>query len=148
GDPIAAGMLGVIEVLVGKAVEVVELGSGSVNRAANADREGVACAIGGENDGGNGAADLFGDSVGSGIIDPGQQHAEFLATQPTDQIIAADGLTDGAGDLLQGPVAMVMAKAVVDALEVVGIDDQQGATGIGGPQTLEITDDRAGKGAA
>ena len=48
------------------------------------------------------------------------------SAQPADEVAVTDVGADGLGDQLQHLVAAVVAEAVVDGLEVIGIDDEQG----------------------
>jgi hypothetical protein len=55
-----------------------------------------------------------------------QQHGEFVAAQPPHRVALAHALAQDAGHRLQHGVAGQVALAVVDGLEMVQVDDQQG----------------------
>ena len=57
----------------------------------------------------------------SGLLD---QHGELVATEPGHRVGRAQAALNPAGDLDEDPVAGAMADAVVDALEIVEIEEQ------------------------
>ena len=132
---------------VGQAVDIVERRAGGAQCPADADRERAELAIGGKGCGGDRAADALGHDVGRRGIGAHQQDAEFLAAETTDQVVPAHRIADGPGDPAQGLVAVIVAEAVVDALEIVGIHDQQ-RPALVAIAALQVADDRAGEGAA
>ena len=57
---------------------------------------------------------------------PLQQNAELVAANPRDHILFEQRATQAQANLLQQAVAAVMAEGVVDILEMVEIQQQQG----------------------
>ena len=55
-----------------------------------------------------------------------EEHCELVPAQARHQVIAADDLTDAGADLAQQRVPGLVPERVVDLLEVVQIDQQQG----------------------
>ena len=74
----------------------------------------------------DGCTDAFGDSRSDADVGIAQQDAEFLATNAPDRIAAAHDGTQFLGDELDRFVAGIVSVGVVDRLEMVGIDDEQG----------------------
>src|SRR5690606_36896432 len=56
-----------------------------------------------------------------------QEHAKFFPADPADQITLPRHILKRESDQLQGAVTDAVAKRIVDRLEVVGIDNEQGA---------------------
>ena len=75
-------------------------------------------------------ADHFGlPSGGIQIVSKILQHDhEFVATKARDRIIFAHACNESLCDLLEQGVANDMATRIVDVLEVVQVNQQQGAT--------------------
>ena len=61
------------------------------------------------------------------ILDLGQDDLKLVAAQPADLLLVADDRNEPLGHLLENRVARRMAERVVDLLEAVEIDQQQGA---------------------
>jgi hypothetical protein len=61
-----------------------------------------------------------------GAADRGPDHGEFVAAEPRDQIAPLEATLDAAGNRLQQLVADMMSERVVDALELVNVDIEQG----------------------
>jgi hypothetical protein len=59
-------------------------------------------------------------------LDTGLDHREFVAAEPRDQIAVADAAPDPSRHRLQQLVADMVAERVVDALEFVDVDIEQG----------------------
>ena len=83
-----------------------------------------------------------------------QNHHELIAPQAGDGVGLAHAGFQAAGDVLQEQIAGGMAEAVVDVLEVVDVDVEQGhaavfalAAGQGGPEAVveEATVGQAGE---
>src|SRR5690606_41042433 len=53
--------------------------------------------------------------------------AEFFPAKPANDGVLTGVIADGAGDALQGDVADCMTEAVVDGLEMIGVDNEQRA---------------------
>ena len=61
-----------------------------------------------------------------------KEHGELVAAQARHEVVATDDLTDAGADLAQQRVPGLVPERVVDLLEVVQIDQQQGqAAGLG-----------------
>ncbi|MNP59490.1 hypothetical protein D3C76_1544890 [compost metagenome] len=60
-----------------------------------------------------------------GHVGVGQQHQKLLPAVATDHILCPQGTTDALGDLNQHDVTHVVAKGIVDPLEVIDIQHQQ-----------------------
>ena len=60
------------------------------------------------------------------VADAGLDHRKFVAAEPGDQIGRLDAVLDAGGDGLQQFVADMMSERVVDALEFVDVDIEQG----------------------
>ena len=73
---------------------------------------------------------------------PSAEHGELVAAEPGDQVLLADGAAQALGDLDQQPVAGLVAEAVVDDLEVVEVEEEDGdaLARVGGP--LQRGDER------
>ena len=66
---------------------------------------------------------------GAGAVGgPGQHDAELVAAESRDGVVGAQGAVEALGDHLEQLVAGVVAEGVVDLLEVVEVDEHQGAT--------------------
>jgi hypothetical protein len=68
-----------------------------------------------------------------------QQHGELVAAQPGDGVDPPQHARHPAGDLGEQPVAVVVAEGVVDVLEPVEVQQQQGGgtqLPVGGPERL------------
>ncbi len=59
------------------------------------------------------------------VVGAVHEHAELFPAQPADQIAVAHVGADRLGNQLQDLVAAMVAKAIVDGLEVVGVDHEQ-----------------------
>src|SRR5690606_29205934 len=117
GHAVTARMLGLVTMLVGKAVDGAEAAMARTGGAANADRKRIGLAVGGKVDIGHSPANALCRMVGRPAVELGEEHPDLLAAEPADKITGAHGVTDGGGNPLQGLVAHLMAEAVVDALE-------------------------------
>ena len=74
---------------------------------------------------------LGGQLAGHGlVILQGQDDHEFVATEPCHRIVGAQGIGQAAGHLLEQGVADMMAQRVVDGLEAVQINEQDGQLGV------------------
>ena len=74
-----------------------------------------------------------GDHLGVGRgIDPGEQDAEFVAAEPGDKVFPAHLIGQPLGNLLQQHVTHGVSERVVDLLEPVEIEQQQGDDLTGG----------------
>ena len=71
------------------------------------------------------AARALRDPCGLGGVDAGHHDDEFLAAQPTEQIAAADDAAQPIGEALEHEIADVVAIGVVDALEMVDVENHQ-----------------------
>ena len=58
--------------------------------------------------------------------DAGLDHGEFVAAEPGDQVGRLEAVLDAGGDRLQQFVADMVSERVVDALEFVDVDIEQG----------------------
>src|SRR2546423_4936504 len=91
-------------------------------------------------------ADPFAHDEGAVETAVGQDDDELLASPATDDVLDPGGAGDAAGDLPPDGVAGVVAGRVVDALEVVDVDDRHrqlvvvalGAGGVGGELLVEV----------
>src|SRR6185312_12070005 len=94
------------------------------------------------------ALPIFGDAFGLIGIGPRQEDAELFAAEAADDVGGAQHRLDGGGDGDQRLAAAVVAIAVVDRLEVVGVDDEQCTGGSLGARmdVLEVGVDQGGKG--
>ena len=70
------------------------------------------------------------DGLGQDLTQIAQQHHEFVTAQACHRVAVAHALAQPLGHFLQQQVAHVMAQRVVQRLEVVQIDKQQGATAV------------------
>jgi len=76
---------------------------------------------------------LVGQRAGSGggrrciLAQVFEQHHEFIAAQPRHRVGELDAASQALGDLLQQQVALVVAQRVVEHLELVHVDEHQGA---------------------
>jgi hypothetical protein len=66
------------------------------------------------------------------IVGIAEEDGELLAAEAADQIAPPDARLQHRGKLLQRRVAGVVAEAIVDALEMINIDDEQRAARGGG----------------
>ena len=71
-------------------------------------------------------AQAFGDREGKRHIGVGHDDDEFLAAIAAGQIDAADIGGDAVGEFLEHFVADVVAVAVIDRLEVVDVENEEG----------------------
>ncbi|HET8537186.1 MAG TPA: hypothetical protein VFL73_08410 [Solirubrobacteraceae bacterium] len=91
------------------------------------------------------AADAFSDDVGLVLVRGRQDHRELLAADPRRSVGLAHRGADERAELLQHRVALAVAEAVVDGLEVVEVADEEaerlvaaiGARELGGHQAFE-----------
>ena len=75
----------------------------------------------------HGRHDLAGEVHGVAAIgDAGQQDAELVAAEAGQGVGLAQDALDAGGDLLQQEIAVVVAQGVVDGLEAVQVDHEQG----------------------
>jgi len=65
--------------------------------------------------------------LGGGIVRAWQDHQELVAADARQQVVVAHAAAQPARDFLQDAVARVVAIDVVDRLEAVEVDEQQGA---------------------
>ena len=70
-------------------------------------------------------AQSLGDAVGGVERAVVQQHAELVAAEPRQGVAGTDTRLHDAGDLLEQPVAGLVAAGVVDDLELVEVEVQQ-----------------------
>ncbi len=75
---------------------------------------------------GEGDTDALGDDVGGAHARSGQEHGELLAAGTAKGVGGAQRTTREIGEGLQDAVAGAMAEAVVDRLEPVEVEDDQG----------------------
>lgn len=73
--------------------------------------------------------DPFRHHQGRGLVGLRQQHQELLAAEPESLVLLPHRFPQGLGYLLENPVAGVVAEAVVDLLEMVEIQLDQGVAG-------------------
>jgi len=147
GHAVAAGLLGAVEALVGDAEQVGETGRPVKGDAPDADRQRALFSVGRKDRQVDRAADALGNGLGGVLVDIGQVDAEFLAAHAADQVPGPQDGADRAGDDGQRLVARIMAEQVVDGLEIVGIDHQQGPAAAA-PALGQQGADLAGEGAA
>ncbi|KAF0118967.1 MAG: hypothetical protein FD152_4582 [Xanthobacteraceae bacterium] len=125
---VAALALGFIEALIGLLQQARKRPTRAADRAADADRHADALA-GVQIDADRG--DLLPNALRNGrrfvLPDAGEKDGKFLAADPTDEITCPRAGGNGLSRQLQRPVAGRMAKAVVDRLEVVEVDDEKDA---------------------
>ena len=69
--------------------------------------------------------DAVGEELGVLAARLGQDHRELVAADPAGDVGRADDAADAVGDLGEHGVAAEVADAVVDALEVVEVEDDQ-----------------------
>ena len=62
----------------------------------------------------------------SGSLDAGDHHRELVAAQAGHGVLRAHASRSALGDRDQQPVADVVAERVVDGLEVVDVDEEDG----------------------
>ena len=72
--------------------------------------------------------ELRGDVRGAAV----EQHDELVAAHPADRVRPAQGARQPGRDRDEQPVAGAVAEGVVDVLEVVEVEEQQRARGVGG----------------
>ena len=72
------------------------------------------------------------------VTDPGQQHRELVAAQPGDDVGGAQAALDAPRGPAQDLVADPVPDRVVDRLEVVEVDEQQGQIGAGVHVALQL----------
>ena len=131
GVPATARFLAAVQRQIGAAHQRL-LAIAVLRRARNADG-GADMQIGGADSDGAGQLgdDLAGEPVqGLFVTAAAPDDCEFVAAEATDDAIAADAGFQPAGDFAQQLVADRMAERVVDQLEAVEIDQQQGAGAI------------------
>lgn len=147
-DAVASRTLGVVEFVIGVAVELGERRRRHKGDAADADRQRVQDAFGPELRKPDCPADAFGDDRSVFRIDVRQEDAELLAAQPRDEIGAADIRLDRLCDEAKSVIAALVAEAIVDDLEVVNVEQQQGAVDAVALDLGKVTVDQRGEGAA
>src|SRR5690606_37344345 len=98
---------------------------GGTRRHADGGADGDVAAAGLDVGLGEGGADAFGDIERAGDIRLGQQHDELLAAEASGGVDVADAALDDTGGTAEHVVAGLVAEAVVNALEVVEIDDEE-----------------------
>lgn len=139
-DPIPPPGLGGVERLVGPGVEGIQAGDGRrQGRDANADRDGQ---VPGRSAHGvlglitewvaapppflQALAQTLRQVAGPLLVGFGQEDGEFLAPHAPDEVGGPDRLTAMVRHAAQDGIPGLMAMAVVDILEVVDVEDQQG----------------------
>src|SRR5690606_31137862 len=127
-DGVAAAFLDAVEGCVGAAEERVEQLALPRDRAADADREAIGGFRGFEREGFDRRANPLSQETCDRDIGLGREDAEFLSAQPAYDRLVSGVIADGGGDILQGDVADRVAEAVVDRLEMVGVDNEQRAS--------------------
>ncbi len=122
-DAPAAAALGGVAGRIGLAHEA-ERGIGFAPDAGDAGaRPDLVFAAGpGEDQGADGAHDLFGDEAAIGERTAFEDHGELVAADAGGQIDAAATVADGLGDLAQEGVAGGVTGRIVDRLEVIEVD--------------------------
>jgi hypothetical protein len=74
-------------------------------------------------------SDSLGDCGGCTTIRVGAKNNEFLAAVSGDRIARPQAVLDDAGDVAQNVVSSLVAMGVVNALEVVDVDEHRGQIG-------------------
>src|SRR5262245_50857855 len=82
---------------------------------------------------GDGAAELVREDGGWRLLGVGQQEQAFLAADAKQQIELARAPPYQRNDSLEHAVALRMAQLIVDAFEVIDVDDQQRSRGRAAP---------------
>ena len=138
-DAVAAGLLGLVHRGVGVAEQAV--GGDRLARVddAAADAHGdVELAPGAAVGGGQRVAQaLGGERGGLRTADPGAQHGELVAAEAADGVARADRGAQAPPGLGEQHVARRVAAGVVDALEVVDVQEEHGGATAGGGRLLE-----------
>src|SRR5690606_34665330 len=68
---------------------------------------------------------------------PLDEHDELIAAEPGDDIRAPETTFEALRDLLEQPVAGLVAERVVDQLEAIEIDEQHGELALAAPRRLD-----------
>ena len=126
-DLVAAVRLGLVEVAVGRPVHVGIGGQAAEGDAADAHRKLAQPLAREEFHLADAPPYPFGNQPGLRGVGAGKKDRELLAANAPDNVGAAQLALDRLGDQFQRLVAAVMAEAVIDGLEMIGIDDQEGA---------------------
>ena len=124
--PTAIGPLGLVHGHVGPLQEGVAVGGvlrcqGDAD--AGVDVEAGAVQLEGVLEGGR---DAPCHQLGEGDVGSSEEHGELVAPQAADEVVGADGTGQAGTDLGQQLVAHVVADGVIDLLEPVEVDEQQG----------------------
>ncbi len=129
-DPVASPAFGAVEGLVGEFDEFMRAFAALGRDGGAADGDGHdagGVAFVGQAAVADGDTDVFGDCAGSVFVGAGQDDGEFFSAVAGDQVAGAeDDIECGFGDLFEAAVAADVAVGVVVALEVVGVDEQEG----------------------
>ena len=136
----ASSGLGAIHRQIGVLDQLIQLGA-VLRRQCNADagvgRELVTEALIGLPDRLVNSGDEFHDVAD--VPDAGLDHRELVTAEPRDQIGLADAAPDPAGHRLQQFIADMVPERVVDALELVDVDIEQGELlALAGPLQLAL----------
>ena len=67
------------------------------------------------------------------VVELGQEHDELVAAEAGDGVVGAGGAAEPLGHRLQEQVADGVAEAVVDVLEAVEVEEEDGAVPVGAP---------------
>ena len=81
-------------------------------------------------------AQLLGDALTFSVRHTGKQDQEFLATNPVNELKSAQCVADHLGDVPKQLIADVVAVEVVDALEMVKVEEGDGDRGCGDERLL------------
>src|SRR5919106_3528386 len=128
-DPVAALELGLVEGLVGGPQQLLGRG-GVLGEAGQADGDGQphppTVAVAAERLAVGGPAELLGHGQAALQVGLGQDEHELLAAVAGEGVDVADAAGDPAPELDQHLVAPLVAEAIVDQLEVVDVQHEQG----------------------
>src|ERR1035437_6018603 len=131
--PVATGVLGIVEGGVGRRQEFLRrggvLGVGGAPDA-HGQRHRLPAAVDGNHDGLGGGADLLGDHARIGRGGVRHDHDELLAAVAGGEVDAPDAVVERLREGGEHDVADRVALGVVDPLEVVEVDDEDGERGV------------------
>ncbi len=130
-EEIAAAILGLVQRKIGVAHQIRQLRA-VARRQGDADAGGDAGPLAIEVERGPDAVqDPLGDlNHGRRLGQLGQHDREFVAAQAAQAVARPQNLPQALGDLDQQEIAGVMAEAVIDLLEAVQVEQQQGSRGL------------------
>ena len=82
----------------------------------------------------DGARDARGDGHGGGFVDAFHEHRELVAAEARGEVVGAKDGADAPADLAEQRIAGDVAERVVDDLESIDVEEEDGETDVAAQQ--------------